>query len=86
MTRSAQQFVRHMLNLSVAEIEAERSQSRTLYWAEGERVCMAGVGGPVYLDHAQADQLLGIYHEAGAARDFNALHDALVEAGGVGWR
>lgn len=84
MNASAKAVVRHMLSASIAEIE--RSQSRTLYWAEGERVCMAGVGGPVYLDHRQCDRMLEIFHEAGAVRDFHSLHDALVEAGGVGWR
>lgn len=72
--------LRQMLRASV-----EHEHSKTRYWAEGDRIVMAGIGGPVYLDHGQADQLLVIWHQAGADEDFDALHDALVKAGGIPW-
>jgi hypothetical protein len=37
---------------------------------------MISSGGPVSLTLEQADQLLGIYQEAGAKREFNDLWEA----------
>jgi hypothetical protein len=39
-------------------------------------VDMISNGGPVSLTLEQADQLLGIYEEAGARREFNDLYEA----------
>ena len=55
----------------------------TSYAPIPDAVEMISLGGPVRLSHAQCDQLLGIFMEAGAVRDFNALADALEASGGV---
>jgi len=58
----------------------------TTYTPIRDAVEMTGIGGPIRLDFEACDALLGIYLNAGAARDFNALHTALVAAGGIPWR
>lgn len=49
-------------------------------------VDMISEGGPVSMTLEQADQLLGIYLKAGAASEFNALHDAIcAHPDGIPW-